>query len=265
VGPSGARAAAFTAARGALVAIHDADDESRPDRLERQVAFLRAHPEIGVLGSAAEVIDERGDAIAPYRVPLADRDARRLLRRAPPFVHGSVLLRREAYEAAGGFRPVFRCAEDYDLWLRVPPRFGFANLPEPLYRWRLHGEGTFTRTRDLHLRYLAAARAFADERGVRGDDSAGALAAASSWDAFLAGYAGADRVALHWGEALVREGRTAEARQRLAPALRSSRSLLPAAGWWLLSWPVELLPRARRARAAAREAARPQAPTETSA
>ena len=65
VGPAGARAVAFEAARGSLIAIHDDDDWSRPDRIARQVAYLGAHPAVGVVGSAAEIIDERGTVLAP--------------------------------------------------------------------------------------------------------------------------------------------------------------------------------------------------------
>src|SRR5512140_1389670 len=54
VGPSAARAAAFAASGGELIAIHDADDVSRRDRFERQVAFIAEHPEVGVLGTAAD-------------------------------------------------------------------------------------------------------------------------------------------------------------------------------------------------------------------
>jgi GT2 family glycosyltransferase len=249
VGPAGARAIAFEAARGSLIAIHDDDDWSRPERIERQVAYLAVHPEAGVVGSAAEIIDERGIVLAPYRVPLEEREIHRVLRRAPPFVHGSVVMRREAYEAAGGFRAPFRCAEDYDLWLRIPSRFGLANLAEPLYRWRLHGANSFTRDRVHHIEYLAIARAFAAERAQRGADSIDRLAAAASdLAAFRRGYRLAARLALHRGEGYVREGRTAEGRGALGRAFLDPRSAPAALAWWLLSWPVEGSPRGRRYR-----------------
>jgi glycosyltransferase involved in cell wall biosynthesis len=251
VGPAAARAIAYRASRGALIAIHDADDVSRPDRFERQVSYLAAHPRVGVLGSAVEVIDERGAVIGPYRVPLSPRALRKLLRRAPPFVHGSVVMRREAYESAGGFRADFRAAEDYDLWLRVPERFELVNLGEPLYQWRAHPENSFSLHRDQHLEYMALARAFADERRMRGADSAAALHAAESPAAFRQVYSGAPRLALYRAEALIREGRTAAGRSALRDSWRSREPAVAAAAlfWWLLSWPVAFTPRARRARA----------------
>ncbi len=248
VGPAGARALAFASSRGDVIAVHDADDESRPDRFEIQMRHFREHPEVGVLGSCADVIDERGARLAAYPVPLGDGAIRRLLRRAPPFVHGSVAIRRDVYEAAGGYRAPFRCAEDYDLWLRIPSDVRLENLPAALYRWRLHGQNTFSLERDRHLFFAAAAREFAAERALRGGDSVALLDATTDACAFLEAYDRADRVRLRWGEALVREGRTAEARERFGAALRAPRSFAEAAWWWALSWPVGLLPRARRAR-----------------
>ena len=250
IGPAAARALAFSHSRGDLIAIHDDDDLSRPQRLERQVSFLAARPACGVVGSAADVIDERGVAVASFPVPFGDRAIRRTLRRAPPFVNGSVLMRRGAYEAAGGFRAPFRAAEDFDLWLRIPERFDMENLREPLYAWRRHGGNTTSRSRGDHLRFAATARAFAEERRERGGDSIALLESAPDGEAFLARYPRAARLSFLIGEHLVREGRVGEGRRYLARALFGSggsiRLRLTAASWWLLSLPVAFTPRARR-------------------
>lgn len=255
VGAAGARAIAFESARGALIAIHDDDDWSRHDRIERQVAYLAEHPDVGVVGSAAEIIDAGGKTLAPYRVPLEEAQIQRVIKRASPFVHGSVLLRREAYEAAGGFRAPFRCAEDYDLFLRVPRRFALANLPEPLYRWRLHGGNSFMRQREKHLEYQAIARAFAAERDERGTDSVDLLASAPDLEAFRRSYARAGQLAIFRGDGFIREGRTSEGRRALGRAFRDPRQIVPALAWWIVSWLVEASPRGRRQRAVRQAAA----------
>jgi glycosyltransferase involved in cell wall biosynthesis len=260
VGAAASRSVAFAASRGALVAIHDADDVSRPERFAMQVAAFESQPDLGVLGSAADVIDECGARTAPYPVPLGEDAIRKALRRAPPFVHGSVMMRREAYEAAGGFRAGFRAAEDYDLWLRVPSRYRLENLPEPLYQWRSHSENSFHRHRDLHLEFLAVARAFADERRHRGADSADLLAETGDPRRFRDRYPARARLDRYRGEALIREGSVREGREALQHAFTEPRLIASALAWWLVSWPVALTPRARRAarsrRAAHTEAAR---------
>jgi glycosyltransferase involved in cell wall biosynthesis len=251
VGLAAALHRAATEASGLLFARQDDDDRSHRERFERQVAYLRVHPETGVLGTAARRIDDAGRVIGPYPVPLRPAAIAAAVRRGTPFVHGSVMIRREAYEEAGGYRAAFGAAQDVDLWLRMPADAGFANLEEVLYEWRAHPGGVFARARDRQIFFGAAARAFAEERRVAGGDSIARLEAAETTEAFLDGYPRADRVRLRWGQALVREGRVEEARALLRDSMRAPRTLPAGAAWWALSWPVGFLPRARRARAAA--------------
>jgi glycosyltransferase involved in cell wall biosynthesis len=56
--------------RGEYVARMDCDDESLPERLERQVSFLDSHPEVGVLGTSGDLIDGDGRFLAGFRYPL---------------------------------------------------------------------------------------------------------------------------------------------------------------------------------------------------
>jgi len=256
IGPAAARDLAFRRSNGSLIAIHDDDDVSRPERFARQVATFERNPALGVLGSLADVIDERGERVGPFPVPLAPEAIRKTLRRAPPFVNSSVMMRRSAYVAAGGYRGAFLAAEDYDLWLRVPREFELANLAEPLYSWRRHVDSTTARDRTRMIFFAAVARAFADERRATGHDSIERLAAHPDPAAFLDQYALAGRLAVHFGEALAREGRAKEARQYLGRALHERGGLLRAGPWWLLTWLLPLTPRGRAAGRAQAAAAR---------
>ncbi|HEU4334147.1 MAG TPA: glycosyltransferase [Candidatus Eisenbacteria bacterium] len=236
-------------ATGLLFARQDDDDRSHPERFERQVRHLHWNGDVAVVGTTATRIGPNGETLGPYRVPLAPGAIAAALRRGTPFVHGSVMIRREAYEAAGGYRAAFDAAQDVDLWLRMPREFRFANLDEPLYEWRAHPGGVFARARDQQLFFGAAARAFAEERRARGSngrDSIALLAEAETTEAFLERYRRRDRVERHWAEALVREGRVSEARAMLRRAMTTPRSAAEAALWWAISWPAGLLPRARR-------------------
>jgi glycosyltransferase involved in cell wall biosynthesis len=247
VGPAAARQAAFLESHGSLLAIHDGDDVSRPDRVERQVAFLREHPEVGVVGTFADHLDEGGNRVGALVTPVGEAAIRRVLRRAPPFVHGSVMMRRTVYERAGGFRAAFRLSEDFDLWLRIPEDTGLANLPEPLYAWRQHGGGATARERGPMLFYAAAARAFADERRETGRDSYDLLERSPDPEAFLARYPRRGRLAFYRGELLAREGLGREARSFLLRAVSDPWSWRRAIPWWLLSWLLPFTARGRRA------------------
>jgi glycosyltransferase involved in cell wall biosynthesis len=133
------------ASAGALVARLDADDRMRGGRLERQHGVLLAAPDISLLGSAAIVIDEGGHEVGRIRVPTADEAIRARLPRGNPFVHSSVMFRRSAFAAVGGYRADFPLNEDYDLWLRLAGTGSLANLAEPLVDHRRHGEGVSAR------------------------------------------------------------------------------------------------------------------------
>jgi glycosyltransferase involved in cell wall biosynthesis len=128
---------ALELARAPLVARLDADDLALPERLARQRQFLDAHPDVGLLGTAAREVDVTGREVAIVRPPVDDAAIRRALIRANPFVHSSVIMRRAALDRAGGYDPSFPVAQDYDLWMRLARVTRLANLPEPLVIRRL--------------------------------------------------------------------------------------------------------------------------------
>ncbi|HEY0164154.1 MAG TPA: hypothetical protein VGB39_02150, partial [Sphingomicrobium sp.] len=111
---------------------------AEPNRLARQHSFLLANPGLGVLGSAATLIDANGKTVGQTAPCLGDEAIRRRLPQDCPFIHSSVMMRRTAYERVGGYRHRLNLAEDYDLWLRMSPTTRLANLPEPLIRYRVH-------------------------------------------------------------------------------------------------------------------------------
>ena len=95
--------AALALARAPLVARLDADDVALPERLARQVAFLDAHPEVGVLGSAAREVNGDGREVRVVRPPEDDGALRRALIRENPMVHSTVTMRRSLVETVGGY------------------------------------------------------------------------------------------------------------------------------------------------------------------
>jgi hypothetical protein len=131
---------AVRAASGELIAHHDTDGVSHPERLARQAAWLQRHPQIDVVGAATIDLDLAPGApgrLCDGRAYTPDALAR-LLPEACPFVHGSVVIRRDVLLEAGGYHDVRDGAStlDHDLWLRLSPRSRFAKLPTQLYARR---------------------------------------------------------------------------------------------------------------------------------
>lgn len=126
--------------RAPLIARADADDVYEPDRLAKQVAFMRAHPDVGILGSASVNIDATDKVIGATAHPCEDELIRFSLPFGCTFVHPSVVFRREIVERLGGYDEALWTGQDYDLWARMLPLTKMHNLSEPLLRYRVHSQ-----------------------------------------------------------------------------------------------------------------------------
>ena len=123
--------------RAPLVARMDADDVARPDRLRLQIEAMRAHPDAVLVGALSATIDARGRRVRPP-------DHARLARasRFAPFVHSSILVRRKAFDAAGGYRADSERWEDVDLFLRLAAHGRTLVVALPLLDYRLSDGST---------------------------------------------------------------------------------------------------------------------------
>jgi len=164
----------LAAARAQLVARMDADDEAKPERLERQVTALQAQPETAVLGTGIETMDADGHLIGSA-VPGGDpAEIREGLLHGNCLHHPTVMMRRDVVLAAGGYRPAFTASEDYDLWLRLSEHHDLSNMPDLLLRYRCHGgQATGQRWFLQRLEALAAQHSARVRRTGRADPMQG--------------------------------------------------------------------------------------------
>ncbi len=127
-------------AQGSWIARLDADDLCEPERIERQMRYLRNYPDVVLLGSGFTEIDARGDAVKEQRYP-ADHGklVRNLQKLRRMFPHSSAIFSREAASQAGLYNHLFRKSQDWDLWLRLSERGRIACIPDSLVRIRKHG------------------------------------------------------------------------------------------------------------------------------
>jgi hypothetical protein len=155
-------------ARGDLIARMDADDVALPDRFARQVDFLRSHSEVDVVGGALELINSKGYLLDVYYDPQGHEEIEeRCLTGACPINHPSVMMRRKAVLAVGGYGVEMMPSEDLDLWLRMGERGRLANLPEVITRYRLHGASVSALLQHRQLsQWQAVIDGACDRRGI---------------------------------------------------------------------------------------------------
>ena len=144
LGVSGARNHGMAAARGDYIAFLDSDDDWARTKLERQVAFLEARPDYGlVLTDVVQMDRDRReyDVLRRRKFIPEDGDVLGHVLRQPALAPSSALLRRRVYDELGGFDTSLPTAEDIDLHLRVALRFKIGVIAEPLTRAMRGHEG----------------------------------------------------------------------------------------------------------------------------
>lgn len=130
-GAAAARNAAIGAARGEFIAFLDSDDEWMPEKLTKQIAFLKDHPDVGLVGSGHILACKDGSRVRfPGKNP---RDWTRELHFAASF-HGAStpMIRRNVLEQVGLQDEGLRVLEDWDWMLRIAKRYPIHVLPEEL-------------------------------------------------------------------------------------------------------------------------------------
>lgn len=134
--------------RGRFLSRFDADDICEPEKLLLQVALLEEHPEIDVVGTNLLIIDELGRVIGERRYPADHDSIIKTFPRSNPIANPTILFRRELIERFGGWdEDSTDPAQDYEWFSRIACGGArFANLQQPLVRYRIHPQ-TIKRTK----------------------------------------------------------------------------------------------------------------------
>jgi glycosyltransferase involved in cell wall biosynthesis len=166
---SGAMNRGLAAARGEFVAVLDADDLAHPERLARQVAYLDAHPEVGVVGAGVTKIDAEGKASQVWEYPTDPLIARWHLLYGAPVIHSAACIRRALMEQVKGYSLTHRYANDFTLYIDLAALTQITNLPDQLVSYRVHDRqisATYRKAQSGEV-WLAMLRQFAERLQLR--------------------------------------------------------------------------------------------------
>lgn len=143
-GPSSARNKGISKANGKYIAFCDSDDQFLPDKLEKQMKYIRKNPECRFLYSWYYDIDAQGK-VAKKKKPLACKSKQQLqyflLKRKFVIRTSTVLVYKGCFKKAGKFNEKYWTSEDWDMWLRLAAYYPGHCLEEALSEyWRHHGD-----------------------------------------------------------------------------------------------------------------------------
>jgi len=175
-GLAGARNTGIRCAYGNFIALLDSDDQWLPDYLEKMTGLATRSPEAAVYYCQVRCMDADGHDLqqilgGPVKPPVMMYQS---LLRANFLIPSTILMRRSIMMEAGLFDQSLRSCEDWDLWLRLLPKYSFIGTNDCLVRYRLHGSSLSANLEGMHK----AARAtieknFGDENGRLMDWSSG--------------------------------------------------------------------------------------------
>jgi glycosyltransferase involved in cell wall biosynthesis len=121
------------------IARFDADDICMPNRLEKQFNFLQDHPDYVLVGSDAEYMIENGDFLFNFKcIAHSNEEVQQNMYVYCPFIHSSVMYKRDEVIKAGGYNVHAHHFEDYLLWTSVAKMGKMQNLRESLLKVRFN-------------------------------------------------------------------------------------------------------------------------------
>jgi glycosyltransferase involved in cell wall biosynthesis len=139
----------FARARGDLIAWVNGDDAYVPEAVDRAVAFLDAHPEVGAIYGGQEYVNAEGEVIRTF---IPKRFSwRRYLYLGDNVPTPTVIFRRGLLESEGGLDESYVDAADYDFYLRILGATRVEPIREPLVRFRYHAHSKTGSNIELQL------------------------------------------------------------------------------------------------------------------
>lgn len=139
--------------RGQYVARMDADDISLPERFEKQVAYLREHPELVACGAQEYIINERGYRIAEKFFPTNEKTCYNLIANIMVIQPPLLMAHGDTFRSLRYTNHTFK-NDDISMHFKLLQKGGFGNVNEILFKYRKR-ENSLTHRDPKHVYFLA--------------------------------------------------------------------------------------------------------------
>lgn len=141
-------------ASGEYLARIDADDVALDRRLELQLAAIRENSSRVLIAGGFDVMNEDGEILYHDAIPTDPQDILIAMYSRNPIAHGSILMRRSAFEKVGGYSEDCGPTEDYELWTRLSTVGDIFALSQTIFRWRVNPTGITSTKSDIMENFM---------------------------------------------------------------------------------------------------------------
>lgn len=168
---AGNRNKGISLARGKYIVWQDADDISKSHRIYELVKKMESDKNVGICGSYIGLFNEKGiQDVRTY--PSSDFKIRSAIFKFSPVAQPAAIVRKAVLDDVGCFDPDYPPAEDLELSFRIGVKYKFANIPEVLILYRLHGESaTYKNMKTIVKNTIKARMRFIDNPSYRSNIS----------------------------------------------------------------------------------------------
>ncbi len=129
-------------AKGKYICFLDQDDVIEPTKLEKQILFLEQNPEYWMVWSAVVLINQNWDEINKIITKTTDIEIRNHIILSNQFACWAVMFRKDLLDTVWLLKKEYDKSDDYDLWLKIGKISKFYNLPDFLFKYRIHENNT---------------------------------------------------------------------------------------------------------------------------
>lgn len=130
----------------------DCGDLNRKNKYTKQLDYLNKHPDIALLGTYAEMVDEDQNHLFTLKHPLEHKKIKNMMYFNNMFVHPTVVFKKDIIEKVGMYPTNYKSAEDYAYFFNILKKYKVANLPEDLLIYEVNSNSISSQNRKQQVK-----------------------------------------------------------------------------------------------------------------